>query len=309
MLIDTDTFVNQRRDDLLRTASAVRLTRQSRATRPGPSARRMIAGLLLSGLALGTAACGDDDDTATTDTTQAAPADGSGGDAPIPVEPDGGIGDTQQISTEACDAYLEFGAAFAAAPEDPAELGPFGEQLADLLDTIGAGLPQAMGADIEVLTTAAAQVAETGDPSGFFGPDGQQSLTNVGAFAFEGCGGTQVRAEGRDYEYAGIPEELPAGRIDLQFRNLGDEEHEVVILGQPDGVEVDFEALLAGTPDELFSQTTFEGVSFGPPGSTTYLAVDLEPGTYLFLCNIPIGGGEDGLPHHTAGMQQIVEVG
>ena len=152
-------------------------------------------------------------------------------------------------------------------------------------------------------------VAETGDPSGFFGPEGQEALTGIGAATFEGCEGTQVSVEGRDYAYDGLPEELPAGRINLQFANVGEEEHELVILGQAEGSDASFEELLeGGDPEALFTQTTFQGVTFGPPRSTTYLAVDLEPGTYLFLCNIPIGGGEEGAPHHTAGMQQIVEV-
>jgi hypothetical protein len=268
------------------------------------TARRFLAAALLAGLALGTAACSDDDETSSsTDTTQAiddAAADGGGETRPAGAS---------ALDAATCDAFVEFGAAFAAAPEDPAELPAFAEQLSATIATLGEGLPEDLAGAVEVLEGATATVAETGDPSGFFGPEGQEALTGIGAAAFEGCEGTQVTVEGRDYAYEGIPEELPAGRVNLQFANVGEEEHELVILGQAEGSDASFEELLeGGDPEALFTQTTFQGVTFGPPRSTTYLAVDLEPGTYLFLCNIPIGGGEDGLPHHTAGMQQIVEV-
>lgn len=262
------------------------------------TARRILAGVLLAGLALGTAACGDDDE-AGSGTTTTVGADAGG------TRPAGAA----EVSTEACDAFVDFGAAFASAPEDPAELPAFAEQLAGTIATLGEGLPADLAGAVEVLDDAAATVAETGDPSGFFGPEGQEALTGIGAAAFEGCEGTPVSVQGRDYAYEGLPEELPAGRVNLQFSNVGEEEHELVILGRAEGSDASFEELLAGgDPEALFSQTTFEGVTFGPPQSTTYLAVDLEPGTYLFLCNIPVGGGEEGAPHHTAGMQQVVEV-
>jgi hypothetical protein len=263
-------------------------------------ARRVLSGILLAGLALGTAACSDDDEssTGTTDTTVAADAGGE-------TRPAG----ASALDAATCDAFVDLGAAFAAAPEDPAELPAFAEELSGTIATLGEGLPVDLAGAVEVLDAAAATVAETGDPSGFFGPEGQEALTGIGAAAFEGCEGTQVSVEGRDYAYDGIPDELPAGRINLQFANVGEEEHELVILGRAEGSDTTFEELLAGgDPEALFTQTTFQGVTFGPPRSTTYLAVDLEPGTYLFLCNIPIGGGEEGAPHHTAGMQQVVEV-
>jgi hypothetical protein len=278
-------------------------TNRTATTRTAPlrtrSPRRFLAAALIGGLALGTAACSDDDeDATTTDTTAAADAGGE-------TRPAG----ASSLDQATCDAFVDFGAAFASAPEDPAELPAFAEQLSGTIATLGEGLPADLAGAVEVLEGAAATVAETGDPSGFFGPEGQEALTGIGAATFEGCEGTQVAIEGRDYAYDGLPEELPAGRVNLQFTNVGEEEHELVILGQAEGSDASFEELLAGDdPEALFTQTTFQGVTFGPPASTTYLAVDLEPGTYLFLCNIPIGGGEEGAPHHTAGMQQVVEV-
>jgi len=272
----------------------------NRTTTPCRS-RRLAAGVLLAGLVLGAAACGDDDpdDAAAADETTTS-SDAAGGTRPAGAS---------ALDDGTCDAFVAFGAAFAAAPEDPAELPAFAEELQVTIDELGAGLPEDLAPAVEVLTAAATTVAETGDPSGFFGPEGQEALAGIGAATYEGCDGTPVSVQGRDYAYDGLPEELPAGRINLQFANVGEEEHEVVILGQAEGSEATFEELLAaGDPEALFSQTTFEGVTFGPPDSTTYLAVDLEPGTYLFLCNLPVGGGEDGAPHHTAGMQQLVEV-
>jgi hypothetical protein len=48
----------------------------------------------------------------------------------------------------------------------------------------------------------------------------------------------------------------------------------------------------------------FAGATFAPPGGSAAGLMDLDPGSYLAVCFIPIGG-EDGDPHFTAG--QVAE--
>jgi hypothetical protein len=38
------------------------------------------------------------------------------------------------------------------------------------------------------------------------------------------------------------------------------------------------------------------------PDQTAVAMYDLEPGQYVAVCFIPVGGGEDGPPHFTSGM-------
>ena len=60
--------------------------------------------------------------------------------------------------------------------------------------------------------------------------------------------------------------------------------------------------------EEAMADLTFTGVAFGGPDTTSYAAVDLEPGTYYLVCFIPVGGGEDGPPHFMEGMQHTIAV-
>jgi len=251
--------------------------------------RRLVAGCLLAGLALGTAACGDDDETAAADPP-------AGGDA------DNGFG------AEACDAYLELNGAFAGAAEGPAELPAFGETLVPIVEALVDGLPEALAPDGEVLTAAVAAVAEEGDPEALFSPEGTQAQTNIGAFAFEGCDGERVQVEATEFAFEGIPGELPAGRVNVMFRNNGTDEHEMIVLRRADGSDATFEELAEQGPDALFTEATFAGVTFASPSTTGYTALDLEPGTYFLVCTIPTGDDPDAEPHSAHGMHQTVEV-
>ncbi len=100
---------------------------------------------------------------------------------------------------------------------------------------------------------------------------------------------------------------LPAGRYGFAMENIGVEEHEMVLFRRNDGVTGSFEEL-AELGDAMMEKVTFTGVAFGGPDTTSYAAVDLEPGTYFLVCFVPVGGGEDGAPHFMEGMQTTVEV-
>jgi hypothetical protein len=271
---------------------------QKRTPSPTPSMRRRVAaGALLATLVLGAAACGDDDDeNAAGSGTPGTDADA--GDDNV----DNGFGD------EACDAYLELNAAFAAAPQDPAEMQAFGESLVPIVDALVSGLPEALAADGETLQRAVGLVAEDGNPEAMFSPEGAQAQANIGFFAFDECDGEQLAVEAADYSFDGVPAELPAGRVNVQFRNVGTEEHEVIVLRRNDGSDVTFEELMAQGPEAMFAEATFAGVAFAAPSETGYTALDLEAGTYFLVCTIPTGGAEDGEPHFVHGMHQTVEV-
>ena len=54
--------------------------------------------------------------------------------------------------------------------------------------------------------------------------------------------------------------------------------------------------------------TELVGAAFGVPGDMAGFAADLEPGTYFMFCDIPVGGGEEGAPHFTEGMQRVFTI-
>jgi hypothetical protein len=113
--------------------------------------------------------------------------------------------------------------------------------------------------------------------------------------------------------------ELAAGQQVVKIENIGAQPH-FIFMGQvPDTVtEADIETVLeaemAGTPvaeadtdwnpDEQFEPVFGTGTQSG--GTTIWLSVSLEPGTYVAVCFFPDLG--DGLPHAYHGMYAVLEV-
>jgi hypothetical protein len=241
--------------------------------------RRSVAAALSLTLAAGLAGCGDDSDR-----TEAAPP-------------------------AACDAAVDLGAAFGAAPEDPAEMGPFVEEV---LVPVGQAFVDAFDDDPEAdaaatLDATFVAMAETGDPSALEDPAVVEAQATIGAAVHDGCALETVDATAVDYAFQDVPAELEAGRTSFALTNEGVEDHEMVLFRLNDGVDLTLDELIE-SGEEAFADVTFTGVTFGAPETTSYTVVDLEPGTYFLLCFIPVGGGEDGPPHFMEGMRQTITV-
>lgn len=240
-----------------------------------------LAGVALSGLVLLSAACGDDEDGASAETGSQDAA----------------------LAAETCDAFVELGALLTAVPEDPAEMDAFAAELEATVERLAADLP-------EDLQAAGQALVDAGDDlDALFGPEGIEAQAAIGEAVHEGCDAeAAIDVVGTEYAFDGLPDELPAGRISVAFRNDGAEEHEMIVLRRNDGSDATFEELAEAGPDALLAEATFEGVVFASPGQTGYAAFDLEPGTYFMVCTIPVGGGDEGEPHAAHGMHQTVVV-
>ncbi|MDP2290725.1 MAG: hypothetical protein Q8M22_06015 [Actinomycetota bacterium] len=212
------------------------------------------------------------------------------------------------VSAAACDAVVALGSAMSAAPQDPAEFASFAEQQ---LVPIGRTLVKEMTGDgkkaAETLSAAYDNVAESGDPTPLFeSPDVTAANGTIGSIVHKGCDLQAVKVGAIEYAFTDIPSELDAGRVSFALENEGVEEHEMVLFKRNEGVTQPLEELLELPEEELMSKVTFTGVAFGGPGTTNYVAMDLEPGTYFLLCFIP--QGEDGPPHFMGGMSRTVTV-
>ncbi len=262
--------------------------------------RRSSTGLLALGLVISMAACGDDDDETVT-----APPSTAAGVPQVAGQPPRGAG----IDPAACDGAIEVGSALAAAPQDPAEIPAFAQQMATNAEGLVAVLPTELQGAARDLAGTFSTIAETGDPSAIGSPEFAAASTALGEMVHSSCGLATVDVTAVDYAFQGVPRTLEAGRTSFRMVNEGSEEHEIVILRAAEGAPA-LEELLALPPDQLFGggQVEFAGVTFGPPGSTNFVAVDLQPGTYHLVCNIPVGGAETGAPHHTHGMATTLTV-
>lgn len=217
--------------------------------------------------------------------------------------------ESSSLDAAACDAAVAYGAAFAQAPEDPAEIQGFAmDQLVPIGDTFVEHLRGDDKKAAETLRDAFVEVGNTGDPSLLEAPATAAAVTTVGQAIHDGCDLQAVDIEAVEYAFVGAPSTLPAGRVSFALQNTGVEDHEMVLFKAADGVTQTLEELLALPEDEGMAQLQFTGVAFGGPDTTSYVAVDLDPGTYFLVCFIPQGGGEDGAPHFMAGMQHTITV-
>jgi hypothetical protein len=110
----------------------------------------------------------------------------------------------------------------------------------------------------------------------------------------------------KDFTYD-LPDTLPAGKYTIKVVNDGPEPHELNILQLAEGKTID-------------DVTKFLGGAGGPPpfapvggmngldvGVTGYAELDLQPGNYVAICNIPSPKAE-GHPHFTLGMIKAFSV-
>lgn len=112
-----------------------------------------------------------------------------------------------------------------------------------------------------------------------------------------------------DMAFLGFDEPIPAGPHLWRLTNHGTTWHDMTTLKAPDGSTVDdlFAAFETTPEDQVFPDgyETTGGVGATSPGVTTWVELDLEPGTHIAACFLP---GEDDMPHAFHGMIASFEV-
>jgi hypothetical protein len=226
-------------------------------------------------LAAALGACGDDDD-ATDDAT---------------------------ASPEACDAYATVSGKLLVGMVDPAEAPA-------VLETFTTTAPDAIADDAATVAEGiAAMFAETGDP--FADEAFTTALARTGQHFYDACAvAEQLDVEGVDYAFTELPDEIDAGRVALRVTNESErgEPHEIVLLRRPDGDETPVAEVAMLPMEELMGSYQMAGVAFADATGASFVTfLDLEPGSYVAICNLPTDGDETD-PHAHHGMVQAVEV-
>ena len=191
-----------------------------------------------------------------------------------------------------------------------AENKAFAARLVPLAEEASATAPPEIKNDINVLTDAVKQVAQTGDfEAAFETPAANEASDRAHAFDLENCGWAKVDVSGEEYRFVGLPKEIEAGPVSFEFHNKGEEPHELVLFRVNDGVEESVEDIVGLPEEEGRAKVTPVGGTFAPPGEGDYAVVDLKKGRYGVACFVPVGGGEQGPPHTSRGMHAEFEVG
>lgn len=182
-----------------------------------------------------------------------------------------------------CTPYFEVSAAFAGEP-DPATIG-------QLLDEVEGAAPDQIADALATLTGGARTVLETGDFTVFEAPEFGEAVASADGWMTDNCEFvTRTELVATEYAYSGNEDEYPAGRTAFTLVNGGAEAHELAIIRKNDGVDATLEELMELPESEAETMTTFVGATFvGSPGETGDLIVDLEPGSYIAVCNIAAG--------------------
>ena len=72
----------------------------------------------------------------------------------------------------------------------------------------------------------------------------------------------------------------------------------------PEAAGKDVKEILALPEKKVGDLVDFSNSAFmyAPPGQSGYSPIDLEPGTYMYACFLPVGGKKNGAPHFAKGM-------
>ena len=261
------------------------------------AASMALAGLLVAGFA----ACGGDD-------SDDADEDASSGSSSAPAE------DTTDAGTEPdvdafCEGFIALDEAFAAAPEDPADIEAYiADTVMPVAEETRDNVPEELAEPVGVMFEALDTVAATGDFAAFDEPAFTDAQAEVYTGLADTCGYQEVTATAVDYGYQGVPATLEAGPTVFVIDNqsAAGEAHEIGIARIVDGVTETAEQLLALPEDQVAGKVEFANGAFAPARGTSGVSMDLAPGRYLYACFIPTGSIGDqegtGAPHFTAGM-------
>jgi len=185
-----------------------------------------------------------------------------------------------------------------------AQLGPSASP-AQLKTGIATLAQSAGGTAVEPATALESLYAKKG-PKTFNSDKAFGYLSSIDKYVYDTCPGTSVAVTASDYQFDGISSALPSGTAKIKFTNSSPkEDHEIAIFRLlPEAEGMDALTLLKMPEKKAAKYADLDSAvfTFAPAGEDGYTVTDLEPGTYLYACFIPVGGKNKNAPHFMEGM-------
>lgn len=253
---------------------------------------------LISGLAVGAIACGDDDDDAGTDVETETPAGDTGGDT-------GGTDEQAAGNEDGCAALVEFNdiaSNLDTEEASPDDLTAAGEELQALWAEVLAVAPDEVADDATSIQGVLDDLV-AGDAEAFSADATFETYSTVMSATVAECDFETISATAVDYAFEGVPETVSAGTVALELTNDSEMEvHEMVIFKKAEGETRSAEEILADPASQEEGPGEFAGAVFAEPGATGSGLAQLTPGEYIAVCFVPTGGDEEADPHFMHGM-------
>jgi hypothetical protein len=254
--------------------------------------QKLVAGVAGVALFAGLGACGSDDsdDDASSDTTEAPDDNGAlAGD-----------------SAAFCDGLVEFNSAVFNVELDETsteeDVMAAGDDLVPIFEPVVENAPDDL-ADLATQLDTALQPLLEGDAEAFNADETFGSYMELVSGATDACDYDGVDVTAVDYAYEDVPETIAAGNVSFTLSNESDaEDHEMAILRRNDGVSESFDEILQLPEDQADAMIEFKTAAFASPGEQGSTLATLDPGDYVMVCFLPVGGAEDGPPHVSEGM-------
>ena len=154
---------------------------------------------------------------------------------------------------------------------------------------------------VSLPTAAAATVVLTAIALGVAAVRVQAKPTAAASAESSAATARLVTVTAKDYAFIAA-DTLLAGRTELRLVNEGAELHHAQLVHLAEGKRLSdlMQAMQAGGPPPKWAHE-LGGPNAPAPGQSSAVIVDLEPGTYVFLCFIP---SPDGKPHVMKGMMK-----
>ena len=98
------------------------------------------------------------------------------------------------------------------------------------------------------------------------------------------CGYAEINATASEFQFEGLPSEVPAGPTIFTLENAGEQVHDIFVMRLNDDDTLSADEIEALPKDEVMTIGTLVAFAFAFPGAASYATADLAPGRHVTVC-------------------------